>query len=147
MAQKNNIVKPYLQDRDEQIFIGIDYPFHKSTGAEGWFKATPTTLLAIKNNIRMLLKTEKGERFLQPKLGVSLRRFIFEQFTEDTVLAIQDEIMSAVTQWLPFVIVKDIKVTMDDGDRYGSHTLSIFVEFSIQQDPNSLESVELHWNV
>ena len=147
MAVRDQIKKPYVADRDDEVFIGIDYPFHKSVGPEGWFKSTPTTLLAIKNNLRMLLKTEKGERFLQPKLGVSLRRFLFEQFTEDTVIAIQDEIMGAVKTWLPFILVKDIRVAMGGSDKYGKNTLNIFVQFAIKQNPQSLDSVELHWDV
>ena len=52
MAIRDTTIKPYIQDRDENVFIGIDYPFHKSSGVEGWFKSTSTTIEAVKNNIR-----------------------------------------------------------------------------------------------
>ena len=55
MAIIDTTKKPYIQDRDEDIFIGIDYPFHKSFGVDGWFKSTETTIEAVKNNIKMLL--------------------------------------------------------------------------------------------
>ena len=32
--------KPYVLDRDESIFIGIDLPFRKSDGSDGYFAST-----------------------------------------------------------------------------------------------------------
>ena len=69
MAFRDTTKKPYVFDRDTDVFIGIDYPFHKSSGPDGWFKSTSTTIEAVKNNIKMLLSTDKGERLLQPNLG------------------------------------------------------------------------------
>ena len=72
MAIRDTTIKPFIQDRDDNIFVGIDYPFHKSNGVEGWFKSTATTIEAVKNNIKLLLQTERGERLMQPNLGVAL---------------------------------------------------------------------------
>ena len=38
------------------------------------------TIEAIKNNIRLLLQTEQGERVFQPNLGMNLRRFVLFYF-------------------------------------------------------------------
>ena len=65
MAIKDTTKKPYISDRDELVFIGIDLPFHKSSGVEGWFASTDTTIKAVKNNIKNILLTEKGERLFQ----------------------------------------------------------------------------------
>ena len=71
MAIRDITKKPFIQDRDENVFVGIDYPFHKSDGIEGWFSSTDTTIKAIKNNVKMLLSTTRGERILQPSLGTN----------------------------------------------------------------------------
>ena len=78
MAIKDTTKKPYIVDRDENIFIGIEYPFRLSDGVEGYFKSTDTTLKAIKENITNFIKTERGERLFQPTLGLGLKRFLFE---------------------------------------------------------------------
>ena len=44
MAVLDQSKKPYIQDRDEKQFIGIDLSFTRSEGIEGWFKSTETTL-------------------------------------------------------------------------------------------------------
>ena len=72
MAIINNKVKPLKNDRDENVFIGIDLPFRKSEGNSGWFESTTTTFKAVRNNIKSLLLTEKGQRIMQPSLGLNL---------------------------------------------------------------------------
>tara|TARA_Y100000310_G_scaffold279338_1_gene298386 strand:+ start:819 stop:1250 length:432 start_codon:yes stop_codon:yes gene_type:complete len=139
MAIRDTQKKPFIQDRDENIFIGIDYPLHRSTGVEGWFKSTPTTIDAVKNNIKLLLQTERGERLMQPNLGVALKRFLFQQIDSDTIVAMQDEIIDTMNFWLPFVEIKDIQVAADD-DR---NTIKINITFNIIRDPNTLRSVEV----
>ena len=69
MAIKDLSKKPFVEDRDNNVFIGIDLPFRKSDGVEGWFASTKTTIEAVKNNIKNLLSTHKGERYLQPNIG------------------------------------------------------------------------------
>ena len=68
MAIKDLSKKPFIEDRDDNVFIGIDLPFRKSDGSEGWFASTKTTINAVKNNISNLLNTHKGERYLQPNI-------------------------------------------------------------------------------
>jgi phage baseplate assembly protein W len=139
MAIRDTTIKPYIQDRDENVFVGIDYPFHKSSGVEGWFKSTSTTIEAVKNNINILLRTERGERLMQPNLGVALKRFLFQQIDSDTIMAIQNEIIDSINFWLPFVEIKDIKVSTDDN----RNIININITFNIIRDPNTLSSVEV----
>ena len=48
----------FVQDRDANVFIGVDLPFRKSEGVEGYFASTTTTIQAVKNDITNLLNTE-----------------------------------------------------------------------------------------
>ena len=78
-----SVTGSFNEDRDENIFIGLDLPIRKSEGVDGYFASTSTTVSAVKNNIRNLLLTNKGERYLQPDIGLNLRKFLFEQITDD----------------------------------------------------------------
>jgi|TARA_Y100000310_G_scaffold304448_1_gene343639 phage baseplate assembly protein W len=140
MAILDTSKKPFIADRDDNVFVGIDYPFHRSLGAEGWFKGTTTTIEAVKTNIKMLLKTEKGERLMQPNLGISLRRFLFEQMTQETFNDIQAEIIDAFDFWLPFVEIRDVEVSNKSAD---SNSIIIDLSFNITKDPNTLDSVQV----
>ena len=143
MAFIDTSKKPYVQDRDELIFIGIELPFRRSIGVEGWFASTSTTIDAVKTNIRQLLLTERGERFFQPSLGLGLRKFLFEQMTSDSKIAIQNEIVQTFNKWLPFVEIKNIEVLSLDYKTSEKNTFSITVDFNITKDPNTLESVQV----
>jgi len=145
MAIKDLSKKPFIEDRDNNVFIGIDLPFRKSDGIEGWFASTTTTIESVKNNIRNLLSTHKGERYMQPNIGLNLRKFLFEQFTDELRLQIENDILDTLDFWLPFIQVKDLKVGMSSataGD-VNNNKLIISVVFNIIRDPNTLESVQV----
>ena len=144
MAVKDRNKKQFLQDRDENVFIGIDLPFRKSDGVEGWFKSTETTIDAVKNNITNYLKTHKGERYLQPNFGLGLRNYLFEQFTDELRLQIENEILDGFEFWLPFVQVRALNIKMVTADdSITKNKLSVNIMFNIKRDPNTLESVQV----
>ena len=143
MAIKDTTRKPYIEDNDENIFIGIDLPFRKSNGKEGYFASTSTTIEAVKNNIRNLVNTHQGERLMQPNIGLNLRNYMFEQFTDETLLSVQNDIVDTFKVWLPFVEIRDIQVSMDENDSIGKNTMSINIVFNITRDPDTLESVQI----
>ena len=143
MAILDTSKKPFIQDRDNDVFIGINLPFKKSEGSDGYFLSTTTTIDAVKNNVKLLLSTDKGERIFQPNLGIGLRRFLFEPITGETTLAIQNEIVETFNFWLPFITIKDIKVETTSADGTNPNQISINVIFNLDKDPNTLESVQV----
>ena len=93
MAIKDTSRKPYIQDNDTKVKVGIDLPIRRGDDLDGFFATTSTTIEAVKNNIRNLLQTEEGERFFQPNLGLNLKRNLFEQITSENLVGIQDSIL------------------------------------------------------
>ena len=139
MAILDTSKKPYIHDRDERVSIGIDFPFRKSDGKEGYFASTKTTIEAVKNNIRNLINTEKGERLFQPNIGLNLKKYLFNPMDEDTIITIQNEINSTVKFWLPFVNIRNIIINRQNN----LNKINIKIDFIISIDPNTLQSVEL----
>ena len=129
----------YIADRDELQSIGLKLPLTLDNGELG---LTKTTIEAVKQNVFNLCSTELGERVMQPNLGVSIKKYLFEPFSEDLVVSIQDTIVESMNFWLPFVQLNDIRVKMsDDNSDVGRSTMEITVDFSLKQDPTSTESV------
>ena len=147
MAVRDTSKKPYLQDEDEKIKIGIDVPIRRDSELDGFFATTSTTIEAVKNNIRNLLQTEEGERFFQPNLGLGLRSLLFEHITSENLITVQDAILDKMELWLPFVEVRDIQVlSTDDSTDVGVNEIRIKISFNIKQDPNTLDSVTLNFS-
>ena len=135
--------KPYVIDRDTNAFVGLDMPLHRGT-AEGNFACTSTVRDAVKNNIKNLLQTELKERVFQPTLGVKLRQFLFEPFTDEVRATIEDSITRTFNFWLPFVIVNKVEVDMAKfDDQESKNTLNVNVVFSLSTTPGVLESVQV----
>ena len=130
----------FIEDQDTRVSVGIDFPFGRQPNQDGYFKTTKTTVESVKNNIRLLLQTELGERTMQPFLGMNLRQFIFEQITEDVKIQIENNIVDVFETWLPFVELKDIQISSDSVTE-DSNKISINIIFSIKRASNSTESV------
>ena len=130
----------FVDDQDTRVSVGIDFPFALVPNQDGYFKTTKSTIDAIKNNIKLLLQTEQGERVFQPNLGMGLKRFVFEQITEDTTIEIENNIVDVFETWLPFVDLKDIQINIDS-ENQANNKIGINITFSINKAPGSLESV------
>ena len=147
MAVKDTSRKPFIQDNDTKVKIGIDLPIRRGDDLDGFFASTSTTIEAVKNNIRNLLQTHEGERFFQPNLGLNLRTLLFEHISEDNLLVVQDAILDKFEFWLPFVEVRDIQVlNTNDDTTIGANQLRVKIDFNIKQDPNTLDSITLDFS-
>ena len=144
MAIRDTSRKPFTQDNDTKVKIGIDLPIRRGDDLDGFFATTSTTIEAVKNNIRNLLQTNEGERFFQPNLGLNLKKLLFEHITEENLIGIQDAILDKIDFWLPFVDVRDIQVlTRDNTSDIRFNEVKVKLLFSITRDPNTLDSITL----
>ncbi len=139
MAIPNRRVKRFIEDLDSRVSVGLDLPIARQPGDnQGYFATTKTTMDAVKNDIKLLLMTQRGERLFQPFLGMDIRRFLFEQITDDTGIEIENDIVETFQTWLPFVQLQDIKVDLGNQDK---NQIKINITFNIRNAPTELESV------
>ncbi len=129
----------FVEDQDKRVSVGLEFPLGRVGGGDGYFKSTKTTVESIKNNIRLLLQTHRGERVFQPNLGMDLRSLIFEPLTEDITIQIENNIVDVFSRWLPFVDLRNINVNRKDD----LNQVNINIDFNIRRAPNSLESVQV----
>ena len=126
-----------IEDTDTRVSVGLDLPVARVPNKDGYFATTKTTIESVKNNIRLLLQTQKGERVFQPNLGMNIRRFLFEQITEDTQVQIENDIVDTFATWLPFVDLREIDI---DTGRQDQNQINIKIVFNIKRAPNTIES-------
>lgn len=67
-------------------------------------------IAAIKNSIRGILLTNKGERPFQPNFGCNITGYLFEQPDPITLSFLEDEIKDSIAQYEPRVVTTDVKV-------------------------------------
>jgi phage baseplate assembly protein W len=71
---------------------------------------------AVKESIKNLILTDRGERLMQPLLGSSVRAMLFENNTPSTIKIIQEMIKDTITSYEPRASLLDVVVqsSLDD---------------------------------
>jgi phage baseplate assembly protein W len=98
-----------------------------------------TDLVAIKNSIRNIFTTKKGEKILAPEFGCSLEQYLFNPVSDVYGRLIGQEILEAFEKYEPRVEVKKIKVLSNpDQNQYEITVLYNFLEIKKQGSLNIL---------
>lgn len=85
----------------------------------------------IKQNLKMLILTNPGERIMLPDFGVGLRRYLFEPNIE-TQAQIERRIQSQIQEYMPFVELNEIQFGDDISSDSAVSVLNIRLDFLIK---------------
>ena len=121
-------------DFNSNVAIGIKLPI--TIDSSNYINLNYTTFDQVKTNLRNLLMTEPGERFMVPDFGCGLRRKLFEQNTPKLIEDIRTTILNTVSTWMPFLQLNRIDVTTD-----GEHQIGVRLQY--QMKTNEDENDEL----
>jgi phage baseplate assembly protein W len=83
---------------------------------DGKYALNKTLKDTVQQNLKNLILTVPGERIMDPKFGVGLNTFLFEQNTPFLKDDIRGRIMSQVEKYLPFVEIQQITMITSDDD-------------------------------
>ena len=86
--------------------IGIKVPITYDSG-DG-FTMLKTLDDTIKQNLKMLILTNPGERVMEPEFGVGIKQYLFSNFSEDINSQITTKIKSQVQRYMPSVVIHNI---------------------------------------
>ena len=139
MARPIYQYRPITPDRDQAI--GILLPLNKgaagkapqlnyasgSAAGTGVFESSYTTKEAAIANLKNLILTEKGERYMQPNLGTNIRSILFENNTAEIRTALLESVEEDIAFWLPYISLQDVDVTSSAD----LQTLSVKMVFQI----------------
>lgn len=97
--------------------IGVTLPFNNPNGI---FFQSYTNRVQVLSNLKNLLLTAKGERYMLPDFGTNLRFVLFENITteEAFIESIDETIRSAIREWMPYLTINLLEVNLnlaDDG--------------------------------
>ena len=98
--------------------MGINLKFPLRSYRKGFFEMNNTTTAAVRENIKTLLMTVKGERVVNPSIGTNIPTLmgqLFEQIEPREMEAkIGAEITTALETWMPEVEMVGITVYTQD---------------------------------
>ena len=82
----------------------------------------------IKQNFKMLLLTNPGERVMEPAFGVGLKQYLFENYGHGTFQSIDTNIRKQTAQYLPVISITEINFGQSGIDE---SLLAISIVYSI----------------
>jgi phage baseplate assembly protein W len=99
-----------------KAFLGVGWAFPVCANADG------TVAMAIyeediRQSIRIILGTDKGERLMRPDFGAGLNSFVFEPVNPTTMHLVKTRVQESLIDWEPRIDVQDVSVTADAGLR------------------------------
>ena len=96
-----------------------------------------TNVDAVKQSLRNLMLTDKGERLFQPNLGGNIRAMLFENITAQTFLTMQEHIKDVIAAHEPRADVIDVYIAQTSQE----HEVQITIVFRVVnvQEPVTLE--------
>ena len=98
---------------------------------DGPYRLNKETPELIRQNLKMVLLTIPGEKVMDPKFGVGLSRYVFENFGQDLDSQIIGEINLQVEKYLPYVYLQNIVVQPASIDE---NVLDITISYQIPGD-------------
>ena len=101
--------------------------------------AIKTNEEAVKQAIRNLIQTNKGERLYQPNLGGDIRRLLFENTTPQTLLLMREIISEAIRKYEPRANLIDVVVSPNEDQ----NAVAVSITFNVinRQEPVSLNVI------
>ena len=84
-----------------------------------------------RQNLKMVVLTNPGERMMDPEFGAGLRKFLFEQNDSQTHGEIEARIRSQVGAYLPYIKILKINFKTAPGIEYAGNFLGIAIEFFV----------------
>mgnify|MGYP000607273897 CR=1 FL=1 len=121
---------------------GMSWPF--GSRLEKGFFPLESGVSLIKNNIKQLLQTERGERIMLPDYGTNLRKFLFQPVDKVTFDAIKEEVLSSISKYKKDVVVLGLRV---EQDKHGRETdlssIRIMLSLGIREDKDAIVEVQV----
>lgn len=96
-------------------FLGTGWEFPVDTDSRGDI-AVSSADADIREAIRIILGTAKGERVMRPAFGCDIHDHVFSAATPSTLNLIESSVREALVRWEPRIDVEAVEARTDDAE-------------------------------
>lgn len=122
--------------------VGILTPISFATTGGTLFNMSYSLEEQVKDNLKNLLLTNRGERLMMTDLGADLRPLAFEYSNENVVAAAISRISAAVAKYMPFVSLENFETRVENSLNGDSIGVVVRVTYSIPNISLQNQAVE-----
>jgi phage baseplate assembly protein W len=105
---------------------GNNYASGSSAGGQVFGQTFSTEEQAI-SNLKNLLLTIKGERYMQPRFGTRIREILFDNNTQDVRDLLRQTLNEDIKYWLPYINIQNVELVSS----VDMHAIAIRVFFQV----------------
>jgi hypothetical protein len=99
-----------------KAFLGVGCAFPPHVQADGSI-AEAVYEEDIRQAIRIIIFTNRGERLMRPDFGAGLNEFVFASVNTTTMTLIETRVRDSLITWEPRIDVLQVTVTADPSER------------------------------
>ena len=114
-------------------FLGVGWKFPVEVDKTTGRIKTSSYEEDIKESIRIIMMTRKGERMMMPEFGCGIQDCIFETMETSSLARMEQEIMHALIRWEPRIIEPRVHVEQDKNEE---GRLNIYVNYVVRSTNN-----------
>lgn len=93
---------------------------------------------SVKQSIKNLVLTDKGERLFQPNIGCKVRSLLFENFTPQSKIVAKQTIEETINEYEPRAMLQNVEISSDPDN----NAMLVSVLFNLINSPE-VQSLEL----
>jgi len=99
---------------------------------DGPYELNKTITDTVKQNLKMIVLTDPGERVMNPRFGAGIKRMLFENVGSPQIGAVKNAVTSQINKYLPFVELVDIIVIEPDGSSVNENSIQVKIQYYIK---------------
>jgi hypothetical protein len=127
-----------------QEVYGLNFPLGSSN--DGGIFGKKSGVEMIKNSVKQLLRTEKGERVMLPNFGCNLRKYVFQPLDQTTFENIKREILYSFKNYIVGANIAKLSVfPLGEAGPAGGNSLKVVL--SLQLDTADLETFDVEVDI
>jgi phage baseplate assembly protein W len=82
----------------------------------------------VKQNLKMIILTNPGERIMEPEFGVGIKQYLFQNFSDNVYAEIDNKIREQISIYMPNVSIREVNFYSIEPD---SNKVSFRLTYSI----------------
>lgn len=123
---------------DNKKFMGRGFSFPLSVDPSTNRIAMCSAEEDIKQAIRIILRTNIGERVMLPQFGTSAGEFIFSDDRAESVTALEESVREALDRWEPRIMNIEVEAANDAGNK---NVLEVKINYTVRSTNNQFNMV------
>lgn len=94
--------------------------------------------MSIRDSIRIILGTAKGERIMEPAFGCDIHEHVFDSINGTTLRLVENSVEEALVEWEPRIDVTDVSARRDPAE---PNKLLVDIDYVVRRTDSEMNMV------